>query len=284
MRIVGIMPVRNEDWILGFSLRVALKWCDHVVVMVHSCVDDSRRILEEVNQETGCTCLSWADGAEESWPEMEHREALLRLARDREATHVAIIDADEVLTANLIPLIRNYAQTAPGVILELPGYNLREGRGYHANAVWGNRWFSTVFRDTSAAHWRGDGFHHREPMGVNWSKWRPIHQGEGGTLHYWGASERRLRAKHALYKIVERLKGNERVGQMSINEYYSLALDPKMPWTFKSVPESWLDGYQDLMRCLHVDKEPWQEAACKRLYQEYGKQKFSGLDLFGVVG
>src|SRR4051812_45523687 len=120
-------------------------------------------------------------------------------------------------------------RTWDSVILQLPGYNLRHGTAfYHANGVWGNRWFSTAFQDDPRLGWAGDRFHHREPMGVKLQPYRPIQQGDGGVMHLWGASERRLTAKHALYKLSERLRWPEKP-IAEIDRMYSLALkgDPR---------------------------------------------------------
>ena len=32
MKLVGIMPVRNEDWCLDLTARAALMWCDELVI------------------------------------------------------------------------------------------------------------------------------------------------------------------------------------------------------------------------------------------------------------
>lgn len=298
MKLVGLMPVRNEDWILGLSLRVALKWCDEVIVYLHACTDQSAAIAMEVAQETNRVVV--VAQTEDKWDEMTHRQATLELARTAEvgATHIALIDADEVLTANLTtgdkPIIRDLiASTPAGVMLELPGYNLRqkaclpEGSAwaaYHANGIWAHRWFATAFQDSPGAHWGGDRFHHREPMGVYWAKNRPIQQGYGGTLHFWGASERRLRAKHALYKITERIRFPQKP-IAEIENLYNLAIIPREPWHFADLNPTWLfPDYLDwIEEHLDVDAEPWQEGESKRLYQEYGAPAFDGLDLFGVV-
>jgi hypothetical protein len=39
MKLIGLMPVRGEDWILGLSARAALMWCDELVILLHSCTD-----------------------------------------------------------------------------------------------------------------------------------------------------------------------------------------------------------------------------------------------------
>jgi hypothetical protein len=305
MRIVGIMPVRNEDWILGFSLRVALKWCDAVAVMLHACDDRSEWIAREVFGETERVSFISDMGGE--WREMEQRQKTLEWARNAlHATHIALVDADEVLTANLVPCIRRLVEDTPtNHMLDLPLYNIRGSlTQYHSNGIWGNRWVAAAFQDRPELHWAGDQFHHREPMGNplppaprwqrpprvlgGWQRYNPVQQDSGGVLHFWGASERRLRAKHALYKITERIRFPKKTAR-EIDDYYSLAIVPREPWHFATVrPEwlapEWLAGYEDLMaEHLHVDAEPWQEAECKRLYQEYGAKMFDGLDLFGVA-
>jgi Glycosyl transferase family 2 len=309
MKLVGIMPVRNEDWILGLSLRVALQWCDQVVVFMHACSDETVSIVADLIQPDFNRIIPLAEESG-SWEEMSHRHSMLLTARRHGATHVAMIDADEVLTANLVPHIRGVVEkTPPGCMLDLPLYNLRNcfshsthgpitltGAGpmqYHTNGVWGNRWVATAFADRPELHWAGDGFHHREPFGHEWRghRYRPINHPQGGVLHFWGASERRLRAKHALYRITERLRWPnktaadiEYVYDPATNPYSVLAQKMRVagPWEFAAVKPEWIEPYADLMQYLHIDKEPWQEAEVRRLVLEHGVEKFSGLDLLGV--
>lgn len=303
MRLIGLMPVRNEEWCLGFTLRVALKWCDEVVVFCHACTDDSPFIAAEIGKESGGRVTVIGD-PRESWDEMRHRQALLESARAMGATHIAMIDADEFLTANALVGIRGLAaNTRPGWMLDLPLYNVRqvqrsnvpmEWMQYHTNGVWGNRWIATTFTDRPELNWCGDGYHHREPFGAEWRgrHARPLSQGEGGTLHLWGASERRLRAKHALYRITERLKWPQKPSSW-IEDVYDSATNPQSafaqqmrvngPWTFAAVKAEWIEPYADLLPYLEVDAEPWQIAEVKRLVQQYGAEKFHGLDLLGVT-
>lgn len=286
------MPVRNEDWVLGLSARVALQWCDELVILMHDCVDNTAQIVADLHSEFPGR-IGDVD-AVGPWDEMRHRQRLLDCARSEDATHIAMIDADEVLTANLLPtpeLIRIRGMVnalKPGDMLELPGYNLRGSLDrYHSNGIWGNRWFSCAFKDTPEAHWAGDKFHSRNPAGVRWRNWRPIQQGEGGILHLWGASERRLIAKHALYKVVERLRfAHKPVAE--IDDLYSLAIKPRERWEFASTPREWWN-YGATPAAVYanvadsIQAEPWQEAEVRRLVQEHGKEKFQGLDLFGVA-
>jgi hypothetical protein len=298
MRLIGMMPVRNEAWCLGLSLRVALMWCDEVVVLLHACTDRSHEIAWEVYRENEGR-MHIVDWPTSTWEEMPQRQFLLEQARMNSATHLAIIDADEMLMG---PMLATQGRTAlnratialmpDDSILQWPGYNLRNGiNQYHSNGIWGNRWFSVAFADDPALSWSGDRFHHREPIGKKLTPYQPIQQGQGGILHLWGASHRRLVAKHALYKVTEHIRKMRSFAQ--IDYEYSLAIkgNPARPndigtpatWTYNTVPEPWWAPYSHLMKYLDVDAEPWQEAEVRRLVAEHGREKFAGLDLFGLV-
>lgn len=291
MKLIGLMPVRNEDWVLGLSARVALLWVDDLVLLDHASTDRTQQILTDLAGEFPERVQVLRE-ANPQWDEMMHRQRLLDAARGRGATHIAIVDADELLTANFIPNIRFHIATMPGGhILMLPGYNLRGGLDlYHQNGIWGNRWFSTGFVDDQRLHWAGDKFHSREPGGRTLRNYQPIDQGIGGVMHLWGASERRLRAKSALYKVTERLRWPEK-SVAEVERMYSWAIKGEPghasfgtpdTWTYTAVPTAWWASYSGLMQYLHVDSAPWQEAEVRQLIDRHGAEIVAGLDLFGL--
>lgn len=306
MKLVGLMPCRAEAWVLGFSLRVALMWCDEVIICDHQNEDEDRDIMNQVADET--KRLRIIEDRQMDWQEMPQRQMLLEAARERSATHVAICDADEVLTADLITeeFTPERAFIKLGInglncdeILSLPGYNLRGGLNrYHSSGIWARRWFSTAFADRPDLHWGGDTFHQRQPFGdgaYRLNPYEPIKQGEGGILHLWGCSERRLRAKHAMYKITERLRWpNKPIIQ--IEQTYNLWRSPEdaevmypgqqdwgKPWTLADVPAAWLAPYAHLMPYLDIDAIPYQEQAVRDTVAKHGAEMFQGLDLFGIA-
>jgi hypothetical protein len=289
MRLIGMLPCRNEDWVLGLSARAALMWCDALVILNHASTDGTWEIVRELNHEFPDRVFLGVN-ADPNWQEMEHRQGLLDAARHYGATHLAIIDADEILSGNLLNSIRTHIETmAPGWILQLPGYNLRGGLDrYHANGIWGQGWFSTAFGDDPRLNWSGDRFHQREPGGLAMRQHRPIMQGQGGIMHLWGASERRLRAKHAAYKMIETLRWPSKSKQ-DIDRLYNLAFVPsanmqfEQNWRYAEVPAEWWAPYSDLRTCVKLDSIPWQEEMCRTLHVEHGAERFSGLDLFGVT-
>lgn len=284
MQIEALVPVRNEDWIIGFSLRAALRWCDHAVVLNHASTDRTAEILEEIQRETGRVTIF--NEPDPKWDEMNHRQRMLDEGRRLGGTHFAIVDADEVITGHLVPSMKQLVRQTPrGSILQMPGYNLRGGMRYHDSGLWARRWFSVAFFDDPKLGWGGDRFHAREPQGVTLAiTRRPQQHDAGGVMHFWGVSERRLRAKHRLYKMTERLRWPEKP-VAEIDGLYSLAVhggsrDPSDSWSFTDVPDRWLEPYDDIIGHMDVDAEPWQERECERLIEQHGRKRFRGLDLF----
>lgn len=293
MKLVAIMPVRNEGWVLGLSLRAALMWCDEVLILDHASTDNSAQIIAEVMAEdANCSRVRCWTNSDPVWREMQHRNFLLNMARDRSATHVAIVDADEVLSGNLIPAVHEdlfACGMKEGFRLELPWACLARGTSeFYVEGQWFNNWVTTAFKLTDDLHWSaekrgGYDFHHREPMGRKLTEYRPVKQRAGGLMHLQFVDERRLRAKQALYKVTERIRWNKPSSEL--NEKYNPAVYGSDPSKFRlaSVPSAWWEPYGDLMHHLKLGEEPWQERAVKDAIAEHGRARFSGLDLFGVA-
>src|SRR5579872_5017219 len=124
MKLACLMPVRTEDWCLGLTARAALMWCDELIALAHACTDNSVAILQEIARETGKVRIM--EQPDPLWTEMAHRQALLTIARQYGATHIATVDADEVLSGNLIASIRGIFQSAPPKLtLQVPWICLR---------------------------------------------------------------------------------------------------------------------------------------------------------------
>jgi Glycosyl transferase family 2 len=287
MKLVGLCLARNEDYILGFTARVALNWCDSLIILNHGSTDGTADIIEEIQAQSSGRVSVLSEPAGETWDEMTHRQELLTWGRQIGGTHFAIIDADEALTANLWFDVRRHIETLPARgMLELPGYNLRKGiTSYHENGVWSDRWFSTAFKDDPRASWDGNKFHQRAPENVRWFPVRPVPQGQGGILHFWGASERRLHEKHRLYRVTERVRFLDKP-VADIERMYSLAEkgDPKTPrygtpetWTYSKTPAAWWPGA--LTDYINLDRDPWQKAEADRLIEQYGREHFNGLSV-----
>jgi len=289
MKVVATMPVRNEARFLELTVPALLMWADHVVMLDHASTDASLAIAERLaSRFTGRITL--LQNMDPTWHEMAHRQQLLDASRAQGATHIAIVDADELLTGNLLWKIRSeLEQLGPGDVLQLPWVCLATGRPghYFSSGAWHNNWASMGFADAPICHWSseerdGYDFHHRHPLGskINWREGcQDIEHHSGGLLHLQFLDGRRLRAKQALYKLTEVLRWPGREPVSVVDARYNLAVRDSATAAIAEINPTWLAPYEGVP--LH-DEEPWQEAEVRRLIELHGRDRFAGLDLFGL--
>lgn len=293
MRLIGLMPCRNEDWILGLTARAALMWCDGLVIFNHASTDRSLEVLSSFATQDRVCIINEPDPV---WHEMAHRQRMLDAARREGATHVATIDADELLTGNLLPDIREMIEIlSPGEVLQLPWIAARSGNVYIADGV--DPFVTTAFREDASFHWNaelhnGYDFHRRHPFSRGGFQHFSFPLGDpelGGVFHLQFLSERRLLAKHALYQMQEAIRwpgmylGNEDPDATAkVAALYEHTVERLQHQTETCPFDGWSPYFQ-LTQYLDMDAEPWQVAECRRLIAEYGAAKFAGLNLFGIV-
>jgi len=282
VKLVGLMLARNEDWILGYSLRAALTWCDEVVVLDHDSTDDTAKILSQMQDEYRRR-VHWLFSSCPTWPEMSHRERTLDAGRKRGGTHFAIIDADEVLTANLAPEIRpRIERLAAGEALELPLIPVwRDPFVMRVDdCVWTRAYLTLAFQDQDGLHWATTGYQHhaRTPKGVDKTIRAKV---AGGVMHYQWADWDRVLWKHRWYKMMERVRYPEKRVEV-VDEQYSLALN-EIGARFEMIPKEWFSGYPRGPASIR-ERTPWHKAACLRMWVDHGPDAFEGLDLFGWWG
>lgn len=295
MKLICTMPVRNEDWCLGLTLRAVLMWVDEVVVLDHCSTDRTCEIIGDVMGEHEAGRVEFRHATNPVWTEMENHQLCLQMARERGATHIARIDADEILTGNCLPLIRDWIELAPAYpIVQLPWLQLnRSIWSVHNSGIWGSSEVSMAFKDSLELHWTVQGeekydHHHRHPMGRQFQPYRPTTLLETprairsyGLLHLQMANDRRFLLKQYWYQLVERVRWPKKsvadIRTMYARSVYAHTTNP----AGAPVPEEWWEPYSHLMKYLDLDVEPWYAADIRRMLKENpGIEK--GLDSFGL--
>jgi len=114
---------------------------------------------------------------------------------------------------------------------------------------------------------------------------RPLRHGEGGVFHLQFANWRRLVAKHAWYKVTERLRWPERQDVSDLDAKYRLALD-EAGLRLSPIPSDWTAGWKSSgvwQRIDTSDAPSWHEQEVRELIDRNGREMFRGLDLYGVA-
>ena len=263
-------------------------WADSVIVLLHACTDRSEDIVNEISAENPGRIHIIVE-PDPVWREMSHRQRLLDEARKHGATHLGCVDADEVISGNLLAKIREQISCLPpGAKLQMRRPNLwdsinqyaidapsKQGRFF---ANWANEQMTVAVADHPALTWKaqnGYDHHQRDPQGS-----RPgAFMQELGLMHLQFANRRRLIEKHRSYQIEEKLRWGHQKSDAEIKALYSLAIRPQYA-RLAPVPASWWEPYRDILHYLDLEAEPWQTRENVRAIAQHGREKFAGLDLF----
>jgi hypothetical protein len=274
------MPVRNEDWILGASLRVALEWCDGIAIYLDRSTDDSVEIIRAIARETGKDIVVSESEDGLHWNEMHQRQRNLEDGRNMDASHFAIIDADEILTANHLPNVREwFASLKDGQVLDVPMIAPWKSLDVYSPNTQGI--ITLGWKDQPGMGWAPRGeeqYHHhnRPPHGMTGRLYETA-GGQGGIFHLQWASEERVTWKHRHYMMSERVRWGYHVQEL--NEKYHWWNRPPHGIDLAPIPVAWWGRHPK--RNIILKHRPWYEWECKKLVKEYGWDAFDGLDLFG---
>lgn len=286
MKLIGLMLARNEDWVIGLSLRAALKWVDGMVILDHASTDRTKEIVEEVMGETDKP-ISYAEELDGSkWDEMAVRQRTLEMGRELGGTHFAIIDADEILTPNLWMITRQFIMgLREGQLFDLPMIpNWRSVGEYRDDdSIWSKTFITLAFKDAPSLHWKAnkDGYqhHNRPPGGVQWTTVAPFKdKKDGGIMHLQFTNWRRLRAKHYWYRMVEATRWPGRESNKKLNQKYNQALD-ETGIKLSSCPAAWLAPIKQDLPKVDLECGSWHEDEIRRLWKSNDRKVFSGLEL-----
>lgn len=284
-RLTFVMPVRNEEWSVEAAIRAAMKWCDSGVVLNHNSTDQTPGILARLREEYQDK-LHVIQSNDADWNEMYHRQNLLTTARSVfQPTHVAMIDADEIITGNLIPYIRKYIfDLAPRQCLTVKMFANWRALGQYRDdgSVWSRVKLSLAFADHPDLHWddrNGYHFHHRHPfhsVSVDGKVTEP-----GGVMHLQWVQWERMIAKHRLYKLTEvrRWPGREPIDK--VEQRYNQASSEEGLQTKKIPAEYWRAHHGDVVPYIRASVPPWQNFECQKILQKDGVEPYRGLSMFG---
>lgn len=289
MKVIGLMTARNEDWILGLTLRGVMLIVDEMIVLDHASTDDTARIIREVAREHPGR-IHYQRREDPVWREATIRQSLLEDGRKLGGTHFWVIDGDELATGNVLPQIRPSLSTLePGDFITIPWFPIWRSLDRcrrDSNAYWCANRTAYGFRDHPETRYESRknrpvcDMHTRAPISPGQKREYWLNDLDRGAMHFVAAGWSRLVAKTAWYKMIETVRFAD-VSAERLNAIYDRDLDET---DLKTVPvdPAWWAPYLPWRRHVHLDRPSWYEWDCQRMWREFGAEKFAGLNLWGV--
>jgi Glycosyl transferase family 2 len=277
MKVIALMPVRNEAWIIRHSLACLSTFCDVILVNDQNSEDATADICRQFPK-VHLIESPTADVCEVG------RWRLLDAARDHEGQNLLwCTDADELVSPALFRkfLSVHRDHLAPGTVVEALFYHLWESpRSYRDDG------------SPYSPYWKQFGLVDDRKTDFDRSPRLPLHQprvplGEGQptlrsdeirVLHLQWLLAEQNQIKQAWYRCREWLDGKSAA---EVNERYSITLPAPNART-SELPAAWTEGLT-LPDLTTDSRQTWQEREIVGWFDYYGAEFFEPLEIWHIT-
>ena len=203
MKIIALLPVKNETWILRFSLKNLSQCCDEIILLDDTSSDS---LLEVTCEYPKVTVIPFY--ANEKHVNMSHRRnVLLAEGRKRHGTHFVCLDADEIFSSLFIENISKVVtHMIPGEKIFLPWILLNRKHGeFTYSKAYEENLKDFIFCDDTTGVFPDQALSEQRTPGP-YTTARKIAFKDGAVFHFQNIPEKRNQFKQAWYRCNEFLE------------------------------------------------------------------------------
>jgi hypothetical protein len=278
VKVIALLPVKNEAWVLEHTLACLSSFCDVVMVHDQQSEDRSREIGKRFPK------VVWIESAQSQICE-QARWQLWDAARQYDGTNLLwCTDADELVSPRLAVrfLDQQQAQLAAGTVIDCLYCHFWNGPTRYRTGLgqYTPYWKPVAIVDDRRVNYdrsRALPLHEeRVPISPD----SPRVRAEGApVLHLQWLLPNRSQTRQAWYRCREWMQGGQSAA--TINSFYSITL-PSWYVQTAPIPRDWLDGVT--LPDTAIDGEPsWQEADILKWFNERGVEFFEPLEIWHIV-
>ena len=283
MKIIGIIPVRNEEWIIRQNLQVLTEVCNIIIVGDQDSTDQTVEICHEfpkvhlVDNSDRLPTYAYDPNV------LTTRQRLLDAARCYDGHNIILyVDADEILSANVLgnEAWRSYLDAlSPGEALSIPFVWIWGTPRHYVSdrSVWANLWIVCAFRDDRISDFEVGSLH--EPHIPQKLNANPRKLKDVKLLHYAQMPQNRWESRQCFAMMLELIHGKP-PGQ--VNKEYVITMASKS-MILAPVPPEWIEPWIDMgIELEHVDdpETNWFDLEVLKLFSHYGIERFSDLNIW----
>jgi glycosyltransferase involved in cell wall biosynthesis len=278
MKVIALLPVKNEAWILPAFLSSVKQIADEIIVLDDHSEDNSREILLNANVQVE----TFHSNSGERHSMSDLRNKLLELGRESGGTHFIWLDADEAFTANFLKSGRSVLESLrPGQKLSMQWLALWKtiDKFRDDQSVWSNN-----FKDFIVCDHPDYGFEDRflsegRTQGPNTSETLvklPLEK--GAVLHFQFVPWQKFQLKQAWYRCLELI--NAPTSAETINATYAITLDdPEV--SLQQIPHGWTEGLKIDPKIIQSPAD-WHLNEIIILFNKHGIEFFEPLQIWHI--
>lgn len=271
MKIITLLPVKNEAWILEYSLKNFSKFSDYIIIADQMSTDGSREIYKKFPK------VRTIDN-KEIYHSNIVRWKLLDEARKYGKNNLIIcLDADEIVLPNSFDSIKENGYK-PGQSFEMPWIQLwKSSNKYRVDSGWDKLTKICAFIDDENQNYQKKFVINDHTARVPESN-IPAIRIQSPLLHLEYIPFEKSQLKQAWYRCSELINGKRNAKR--INATYSVTLDNDKIRT-QEIPKEWLDA-SEIPNSLSEIKSSWHKERILKWFDEYGILFFEPLQIWHI--
>ncbi len=274
MKIIALLPFKNEEWILKEYINSIKKITDFIIAFDDNSTDKSRSLLEKA----GAKIITENYEKESGWTEYKIRERLLDEGRKEGGTHFICLDCDEIFSNNFFNSAREtILSLKPGQSLWMDWINLYGNlKTERIDGVYDKLNKSFIFCDDKNAAFK------YVFLGVSRTPGNPdyklvIDRKHGSVIHFQFLNTERSAMKRAWYMCSELIKADR--SAQRINVTYDIQKDIKNIKTRPILSDSDFK-ITDNSVTRYDYKTDWRFTEIFNWFDKYGIEFFEPLDIW----
>lgn len=276
MKIIALMLVKNEEWILRTSIPQLWCFADEILALYTPSTDRTAELLQSFGVQIKEQPYYPTDYS--LW-----RQMLLDWGRQRGGTHFIWLDADEAFTSNMLTEFRNdVGRLKPGQKLALQWLCLwKDARKYRQDgSAWSGLYKDFVFCDDGTSAFTGGPIfgEARTPGSNTPDHWIKLPLEEGGVLHFQFVPFERFQMKQAFRRCLEFSVDKNSPAQ--INMKHAITMDDEKAQCV-DIPQEWLDGIVGIDELKNIGVG-WYYDSIREFFDDKGIKFFEPLQIWHI--
>jgi glycosyltransferase involved in cell wall biosynthesis len=274
MKIIALLPVKNEEWILETCLRSLKELSDEIIIFDDGSTDNSKKIMKRQGAVIVVQPNVRSDYVDMSFK----RRILLEEGRRRGGTHFIWLDADEAFAGKFLKNGREIiSRLKPGEKLMLKWITLwKSVNEYRIDGLFRDLYKDFIVADSPELNFEKKFLSEGRTPGKNNYNIR-LDERDGVVLHFQFVNWERNQLKQAWYRCIELLQGNK--DPRRINNTYRFTLDSKCRTA--PVDKEWISNLalQEKNNTLPLN---WHETEVLKMFEQYGIERFESLEIWHI--